>query len=306
MIRGTQGKVVTMADEMRAYDPTMRERMASALQSGMEGMGVNRYKARKHSQTIMGGESSNLPGGVGIADFAPFIGTTMAAEEGVRDLGSAYDAAKRGDPIGAAADTVGAAVSLIPGAPGTIKAGKGLLKKLKTIDLPKLKPIGTDSVPKKQSLQEWAMAGGGVPLSHKDRADVWHKKVQRLAAGGEVFNTNPDMSDGGQIIDGPAYAGGGGVKKMMKDVITSAAEKAGMKAPTVASKDLTTLQDFHTSLGDRVRQGAAERVELMESMPFKYDKGQRVFTEDSAKKNKAPYTIIERTLWGNQIGRAHV
>ena len=57
-----------MADEIRAYDPTMRERMASALQSGMEGLGVDRYKARKHSQTIMGGESSNLPGGMGVAD----------------------------------------------------------------------------------------------------------------------------------------------------------------------------------------------------------------------------------------------
>ena len=39
-------------------------------------------------------------------------------------------------------------------------------------------------------------------------------------------------------------------------------------------------------------------------MPFKYEKGQRVFTEDSAKKNKPPYTIIERTLVGNQPMRA--
>ena len=293
-----------MADEMRAYDPTMRERMASALQSGMEGMGVNRYKARKHAQTIMGGESSNLPGGMGIADVVPFLGTGLQTEEAVDSLKKAKEAAGRGDLIDAGVEGAFGAIGLIPGAAGTAKAGKALVKKLKTIDLPKLKPIGTDSVPKKQSLQEWAMAGGGVPLSHKDRADVWHKKVQRLAAGGEVFNTNPDMSDGGQIIDGPAYAGGGGVKKIMKDVITSAAEKAGMKAPTVATKELTTLQDFHTSLGDRVRQGATEMRDLMESMPFKYEKGQRVFTEDSAKKNKPPYTIIERTLVGNQPMRA--
>ena len=195
---------------------------------------------------------------MGIADVVPFLGTGLQTEEAVDSLKKAKEAAGRGDIIDAGVEGAFGAVGLIPGAAGTAKAGKALVKKLKTIDLPKLKPIGTDSVPKKQSLQEWAMAGGGVPLSHKDRADVWHKKVQRLAAGGEVFNTNPDMSDGGQIIDGPAYAGGGGVKKIMKDVITSAAEKAGMKAPTVATKELTTLQDFHTSLGDRVRQGATE------------------------------------------------
>ena len=98
------------------------------------------------------------------------------------------------------------------------------IKPLKTIELPELKLIGIDSAPKKQSLQEWAMAGGGVPLSHKDRADVWHKKVQRLAAGGEVYNTTPDMSDGGQIIDGPAYAGGGAAKKTIKDLIETGVE----------------------------------------------------------------------------------
>jgi len=207
-----------MADEIRAIDPTIRERMSSGVQRGLEGFGVDRYKARKHAQTLMGGESSNLPGGIGIADFVPFLGTTMAAEEGVHDLADAYGAAKRGDVVGAVANTAGAAANLIPGAPGTIKAGKAAIKKIKAMELPKLKPIGTDSVPKKQSLQEWAMAGGGVPVSHKDRADVWHKKVQRLAAGGEVYNTVPDMADGGELIDGPAYAKGGGVKKLVQEI----------------------------------------------------------------------------------------
>ena len=245
-----------MADEIRAYDPTMRERMASALQSGMEGLGVDRYKARKHSQTIMGGESSNLPGGMGIADVVPFLGTGLQTEEAVDSLKKAKESAKRGDLIDAGVEGAFGAAGLIPGAAGTIKLGKSAIKKLQTIDLPKLKPIGTESVPKRQSLKEWAMAGGGIPLQYKGREHVWHDKVKKYAAGGEVFNTNPDMSDGGQIIDGPAFAGGGGVKKLMKEVITSAAEKAGMKAPTVATKELTTLQDFHTSLGDRVRQGA--------------------------------------------------
>jgi hypothetical protein len=87
------------------------------------------------------------------------------------------------------------------------------LPPIKPINFAKLKPIKTDSVPKKkQSLREWAMAGGGVPESHKGREHVWHKKAQRYAAGGEVFNTVPDMADGGDIIQGPAYARGGEVR----------------------------------------------------------------------------------------------
>lgn len=87
------------------------------------------------------------------------------------------------------------------------------IKPIRQAKFPDLKPIGTQSVPKKQSLKEWAMAGGGIPASHKGRADVWHKKAKNYAAGGEVFNSVPDMADGGNIIPGPAYAKGGKVKK---------------------------------------------------------------------------------------------
>jgi hypothetical protein len=236
---------------------------------------------------------------LGAADVVPFLGTGLGVDEGVRDLGHAAEAVKRGDYIDAAGDTVGAAMGLIPGAHGTIKGTKDMLKKLKTIDLPNLKLIETDSVPKKkgQSLKEWAMAGGGVPASHKGREQVWHGKVHKMAAGGSVYDTIPDESEGGAII--PAYAGGGAIKRMAKNAIESAAEAAGMKAPVTAAKDLTTLQDFHTSLGDRVRAGAMEAQKMVDSFDYKYDKGQRVFTEGSAKANKPPYTILHRTRVGN-------
>jgi len=55
------------------------------------------------------------------------------------------------------------------------------------------------------------MAGGGVPVQYKGREHVWHKQVQKYAAGGEVYNTVPDMNDGGQINEGPAFARGGDV-----------------------------------------------------------------------------------------------
>jgi hypothetical protein len=76
-----------------------------------------------------------------------------------------------------------------------------------------------------------------------------------------------------------------------------------MKAPVVAQKDLTTLQDSYTSLGDRIRMEAELKRKMMEGFDYKYDKGQRVFTEDSAAKNKAPYEILFRTRTGNQVMR---
>ena len=117
--------------EMKAYDPTIRERMADALQRGLEGLGGNRYKSRRTAQTFMGGPSSNAPMNLGFADAVPFLGTALGVDEGARDLGYAYDAVKRGDYVDAAANTVGAAAGLIPGAAGTIKgakaAGRGAL-----------------------------------------------------------------------------------------------------------------------------------------------------------------------------------
>lgn len=85
--------------------------------------------------------------------------------------------------------------------------------------------------------------------------------------------------------------------------ISKAANSAGQKAPVTANKSLTTTQDFHTSLGDSIRQRVAREQELMDSFNYKYDKGQRVFTEDSAQKNWPPMTVLDRVLAGNKMMR---
>ena len=85
--------------------------------------------------------------------------------------------------------------------------------------------------------------------------------------------------------------------------ISKAANSAGQKAPVTANKSLTTTQDFHTSLGDSMRQRAARDQELMDSFNYKYDKGQRVFTEDSAQRNLPPMTVLGRVLEGNKMMR---
>ena len=48
---------------------------------------------------------------------------------------------------------------------------------LKPLTLPNLNQPETQSVPAKQSFQEFAMAGGGVPAQYKGREHVWHAKV---------------------------------------------------------------------------------------------------------------------------------
>lgn len=108
--------------EMRAYDPTTRERIASFLQAGFEGLGMNRVKARQNAQTLIGGPSSNLPLDMGIADIVPFLGTGLQTEEAVRMGGEAVESAKAGNIGTAALQAGGAALGLVPGAAGTVKA----------------------------------------------------------------------------------------------------------------------------------------------------------------------------------------
>ncbi|MEY3943840.1 MAG: hypothetical protein RLZZ133_1530, partial [Pseudomonadota bacterium] len=98
-------------------------------------------------------------------------------------------------------------------------------------------------------------------------------------------------------------AGGGAIKNIAKKAVKAAAESAGIKNPIMGDKDLMTLQDTHTSLGDAVRFRAAEANKMMEGFDYKYDKGQRVFTKDSAAKNRPPLTIVARTRVGNQVMR---
>ena len=57
--------------------------------------------------------------------------------------------------------------------------------------------------PQKQSFQEWAAAGGGVPLEYKGREHVWNRKAKQFAKGGSV-----DMQAGGfaRLLKGASKA----------------------------------------------------------------------------------------------------
>jgi len=86
--------------------------------------------------------------------------------------------------------------------------------------------------------------------------------------------------------------------------IGKAAQSAGMNAPITANKNLTNIQDFHQSMMDELRQRVANTQNLIESTPFKYDVGQKVFTDWSANNNKPPYEIVAKKMVGNRIMRA--
>jgi len=107
---------------MQAFEPTIRQRLADYLQSSFEGLGMDRYKARQNAQSLIGGPSSNAPLSLGLADFAPFLGTGLQLEEGVEFGKDAVAAAGRGNYGEAALLGTGAALNLLPGAVPTAKA----------------------------------------------------------------------------------------------------------------------------------------------------------------------------------------
>ncbi len=119
---------VRTTGEIKPYDPTVRERMAEFLQAGFERMGIDRFKARQNAQTLLGGESSNLPLNLGLADIVPFLGTALQTQEAVRMGGDAVTSAQQGNYGTAALQAGGAALGLVPGAVGTVKAGKGVAR----------------------------------------------------------------------------------------------------------------------------------------------------------------------------------
>jgi hypothetical protein len=106
----------------------------------------------------------------------------------------------------------------------------------------------------------------------------------------EVEETPMPLNDGGRV--GKA-----------KQAIEAAMKKAGQKKGQVADKDLTTIQDFQTSLGDRINEKVREKMKLMESFDYSYKPGDRVFTEWSAGNNYAPFEILSKTTTQKRFAR---
>jgi hypothetical protein len=105
------------------YKASPKERISSLGQDFLERQGMGRYKARKMADTVVGGPSSNLPGGFGLADIAMLnpagamaVAPMYAAETG-HYLG-------KGDPVSAGMSSLG----MLPMAQPIRKAYRGFNK----------------------------------------------------------------------------------------------------------------------------------------------------------------------------------
>ena len=103
------------------------------------------------------------------------------------------------------------------------------------------------------------------------------------------------LKDGGVVH----AVGGGGASKLVKQALLKASEG---KIGQVADKNLTTLQDFHTSLGDRIAAGVKDMQDKIAAAEFKYKKGDRVFTDWTVKNNYPPYEILGQRILGGKYG----
>jgi len=188
-------------DSMKAIEPTVRERLASILQSSFEGLGMDRYKARQNAQTLIGGGSSNLPLNIGLADFVPFLGTGLQTEEAAIMGGESIESAKRGDLGTAAMQAGGAVLGLVPGVAGTVKAGKTLVPKAGEMAIKSMEMLGTPVMMGVVPLEKWSSVTantaakvdkGTVKLSNK----VTKTPVLQLAPEYRVKVTGAYTPDG--------------------------------------------------------------------------------------------------------------
>ena len=168
-------------DEMKAFDPTVRQRLADYLQSSFEGLGMDRYKARQNAQTLIGGGSSNLPLNIGLADFMPFLGTGLQTEEAAIMGGESIESAKRGDYGTAALQAGGAALGLVPGAASTIKAAKPLVPKAAEMIIEGAERLGTPvrGLNIVESGPAFPKTEGGIKFPADDSANRLRLKVKR-------------------------------------------------------------------------------------------------------------------------------
>jgi hypothetical protein len=109
--------------ELKALDSSTRQKIAANVQAQLESVGIERYRARRLSESLFGGDNSGAPMGLGLIDFVPVAGTVLQTEEAGMKAGEAFDMAKQGS-YGAAAAKYGEAA--LTGLPGAIAIGQGV------------------------------------------------------------------------------------------------------------------------------------------------------------------------------------
>lgn len=186
-------------DTIKAIDPTMRQQLADFLQAGFERLGASRNTARKNAQTLVGGGSSNLPIGMGLADIVPFLGTALQTEEAAIAGGQAVEAVKRGD-LGEAGVQAGmAAIGMIPGAAGTVKGVRAAARGAKAL-APKAGEM-LDAYVQRTGMQANLMAYHGTPhtVDKFDAAKIGTGEGAQAYGYGLYFAESKDVAQGYRV-----------------------------------------------------------------------------------------------------------
>lgn len=116
-----QGLLTPRQDEVTAYDPSLRRQGSDATQGLLESIGMDRGYSRRVAQNLLGGESSVMPGGIGIADFVPFVGYGLGAGEAVEGVGQAKKDFEAGNYGSAALNYALSSLGLLPAAIGSYR-----------------------------------------------------------------------------------------------------------------------------------------------------------------------------------------
>lgn len=151
--------------------------------------------------------------------------------------------------------------------------------------------------------------GGVSGYKSPEKSDItgynvgYEQKVGPGYASGMVFQPKDRRQDTRYEVQYNIPFETGGRVGAAKKAIEAAMKKAGQKKGQVAEKDLTTLQDFQTSLGDRINEKVREKMKLMDSFDYSYKPGDRVFTEWSAGNNYAPFEILSKTTTQKRFAR---
>jgi hypothetical protein len=94
--------------KMSEYEPTPRERVSSLGSDMLEKVGIRRPIARRAADTIVGGPSSNIPGGWGAMDLAAFVNPAVAMMQAPMFAAEVGQNLNQGNYGGAAMSSLGA------------------------------------------------------------------------------------------------------------------------------------------------------------------------------------------------------
>jgi hypothetical protein len=106
---------------IKPYDPTFRQKAAELIERGLRSVSPADRARAIAQEGIMG------VGGLGVADFVPFIGTGMALQEAQRGI---EEARREGKPEEAWAELLGGVAAAAPGIGPTVKMAKPVSKAL--------------------------------------------------------------------------------------------------------------------------------------------------------------------------------